>query len=277
MCSSDLSVLELVRKAAAAAGMEQITATSGKGNYISPSGIAKGQKFTWHSTGKAVDVVGFSNEQQKLEFIKQAKALGAKGVGIYSNGSVHIDLGKERSWNWGYGNNEAFQNALSQGRSISGTGTGAGPSSNQGEEGPAGTGGRAGAGNVGGQRPSEGIQIPGMGGLGGLGGMGMMPGMGMLGMMPGMGMMGGRMGVFGALAGMALGGLGALGSAAAAPSMPSGPTPSTPALQSPQTERGFVSPFANIDESAAQFFAADKLFQNVMKTDRKSTRLNSSH
>ena len=262
----DESVLELVRKAAAAAGMEQITATSGKGNYISPSGIAKGQKFTWHSTGKAVDVVGFSNEQQKLEFIKQAKALGAKGVGIYSNGSVHIDLGKERSWNWGYGNNEAFQNALSQGRSISGTGTGAGPSSNQGEEGPAGTGGRAGAGNVGGQRPSEGIQIPGMGGLGGLGGMGMMPGMGMLGMMPGMGMMGGRMGVFGALAGMALGGLGALGSAAAAPSMPSGPTPSTPALQSPQTERGFVSPFANIDESAAQFFAADKLFQNVMKT-----------
>ena len=165
-----------------------------------------------------------------------------------------------------------FRSALSQGRSISGTGTGAGPSSNQGEEGPAGTGGRAGAGNVGGQRPSEGIQIPGMGGLGGLGGMGMMPGMGMLGMMPGMGMMRGRMGVFGALAGMALGGLGALGSAAAAPSMPSGPTPSTPALQAPQTGKGFVSPFAGIDsDNPAQFFAADKQLQSMIQNKQIQT------
>jgi hypothetical protein len=111
----------------------------------------------------------------------------------------------------------------------------------------------------------------GMGGLPGMGAMGMRMPFGFGGMLGGM-MGGGRMGAFGALAGMALGGLGALGSAAATPSMPSGPTPSTTALQTPQTGKGFVSPFAGIDsENPAQFFAADKQLQSMIQNKQIQT------
>lgn len=117
----DDSILNIAKKAAAAAGMASIVATSGKGNYISPEGRAKGQKSTMHSTGLAVDLAGFTNDEQKLEFIKQAKAAGAKGVGVYGNGSVHIDLGRERSWNWGYKNDAAFKSAVGSSFAAGGT------------------------------------------------------------------------------------------------------------------------------------------------------------
>jgi len=120
----DDSILNIAKKAAAGAGMESITATSGKGNYISAAGRAKGQKTTMHSTGLAVDLTGFTSDEQKLEFIKQAKEAGAKGVGIYDNGSVHIDLGRERSWNWGFKDKAAFDAAVKT------------PSSNQGDVAP---------------------------------------------------------------------------------------------------------------------------------------------
>lgn len=115
----DDSILNIAKKAAAETGMESITATSGKGNYISPAGRAKGQKTTMHSTGLAVDVAGFSDDKQKLEFIKNAKAAGAKGVGVYDNGSVHIDLGRERSWNWGMKDDAGFKAALGAGSAAS--------------------------------------------------------------------------------------------------------------------------------------------------------------
>ena len=125
-----------------------------------------------------------------------------------------------------------------------------------------------GAGSVGAPSPGMG----GMGGLPGIGAMGMRMPFGFGGMLGGM-MGGGRMGAFGALAGMALGGLGAaLGSTASAPSMPAGPTPTTTALQTPQTGKGFVSPFAGIDsENPAQFFAADKQLQSMIQNKQIQT------
>lgn len=94
-------VLNLVAAAAASVGMEKIAVTSGKGDYISPAGRAKGQKSTFHSTGKAVDVAGFSSQQQKIAFAQAAISLGAGGIGAYRNGSLHVDTGPRRSWNWG--------------------------------------------------------------------------------------------------------------------------------------------------------------------------------
>ena len=199
------------------------------------------------------------------KFVSAASAAGATGIGagegyMSSDGSrIHVGFGKPAIWGAG----GAGGGAADWLREAVGKSPGGGASGQQENESGKGVPRNSGQG----QGLSATNGIPNLSGLGGLGGMGGMPGMGMLGMLPGMGMMGGRMGTFGALAGMALGGLGGmLGSAVAAPSMPYAPTPTTPALQSPQTERGFVSPFANIDESAAQFFAADKLFQNVMKT-----------
>lgn len=96
----DEGIRNVAQSAATASGMEEITFTSGKGNWISPRGIAKGQRTTVHSTGKALDVAGFANEEQKKQFIREAYRRGAKGVGVYKDGSVHIDFGKDREWSW---------------------------------------------------------------------------------------------------------------------------------------------------------------------------------
>lgn len=97
----DQDILNLVQRAAAEVGMSSITVTSGRGDYISESGRKKGQKSTVHSTGKAVDVIGFANIEQKIAFARAARALGAGGIGVYKNDSLHVDLGKVRHWNWG--------------------------------------------------------------------------------------------------------------------------------------------------------------------------------
>lgn len=115
----DQKIIDLVQQAATEAGMSSVTLTSGKGDWISPSGKKKGQKTTAHSTGLAVDIssTSFETPEQKYEFIKAAKRLGAGGVGTYSHGGLHIDLGKDRSWNWG-GEDEKFNEAVSAGNAA---------------------------------------------------------------------------------------------------------------------------------------------------------------
>lgn len=97
----DPKIIDLVKRAAETVGMSSITVTSGKGDYISESGKRRGQKTTMHSTGLAVDVVGFKDFQQKLDFARAARSMGAGGVGVYANESLHVDLGPKRQWNWG--------------------------------------------------------------------------------------------------------------------------------------------------------------------------------
>ena len=112
-------VINLAQQSATKAGMPSVTLTSGKGNWISPAGKANGQKTTMHSTGLAVDIgsESFKSPEQKHAFIASAKAGGAGGVGVYKDGSVHIDYGKDRSWNWGDPDQKGFQNALNAGAS----------------------------------------------------------------------------------------------------------------------------------------------------------------
>ena len=264
----------VLQKAADEAGGLTVKVISGGQPSANEGGRRTGS--TRHDHGNAADVDLYmgnrklsplNSEDKELmkKFVSAASAAGATGIGagegyMSSDGSrIHVGFGKPAIWGAG----GAGGGAADWLREAVGKSPGGGASGQQENESGKGVPRNSGQG----QGLSATNGIPNLSGLGGLGGMGGMPGMGMLGMLPGMGMMGGRMGTFGALAGMALGGLGGmLGSAVAAPSMPYAPTPTTPALQSPQTERGFVSPFANIDESAAQFFAADKLFQNVMKT-----------
>lgn len=97
----DPDILGLVQRAAAEAGMTSITITSGRGDYISEAGRKKGQKSTVHSTGKAVDVAGFADREQKIAFARAARALGAGGIGVYRSNILHVDLGEVRHWNWG--------------------------------------------------------------------------------------------------------------------------------------------------------------------------------
>lgn len=97
----DQDILSLVSSAAASVGMSEITVTSGKGNYISDAGRRKGQKSTVHSTGKAVDVVGFQSHEQKVAFAQAARSMGAGGIGAYKDNVLHVDLGATRHWNWG--------------------------------------------------------------------------------------------------------------------------------------------------------------------------------
>lgn len=94
-------VLNLVKKAAESVGIGSLIVTSGRGSYISPGGLARGQKTTVHATGDAVDLDGFASPQQKIEFAKAARAMGAGGIGVYRDGSIHIDTGRPRHWNWG--------------------------------------------------------------------------------------------------------------------------------------------------------------------------------
>jgi hypothetical protein len=115
----DQKIIDLVQQAATEAGMSSVTLTSGKGDWVSPAGKAKGQKTTAHSTGLAVDIssTSFETPEQKYEFIKAAKRLGAGGVGTYSHGGIHIDLGKDRSWNWG-SEDKKFNEAVSAGNAA---------------------------------------------------------------------------------------------------------------------------------------------------------------
>ena len=97
----DESIQNIAQRSATSAGMEEITFTSGKGNWISESGKKKGQKTTVHSTGRAVDVTGFENDSQRRSFIREAYKNGAKGIGVYKDGSIHIDMAGDREWSWG--------------------------------------------------------------------------------------------------------------------------------------------------------------------------------
>lgn len=99
----DESIRNTAQQAATATGMEEITFTSGKGNWISASGRRKGQTSTVHSIGKAVDVTGFKSDEQRKQFIREAYRRGAKGVGVYKDGSIHLDFGRDRQWAWGGG------------------------------------------------------------------------------------------------------------------------------------------------------------------------------
>lgn len=116
-------IINLAQQAASKAGMSSVVLTSGKGNWISPSGRAKGQKTTMHSTGLAVDVgaSSFKTPEQRHAFIAAAKAGGAGGIGVYKDKSVHVDFGKNRSWNWGDPDQAGFQKALSGGGGSSGS------------------------------------------------------------------------------------------------------------------------------------------------------------
>lgn len=109
------SVIDLVKAAAADSGLQKIAITSGKGNYISPSGRRRGQKTTQHSTGNAVDVGHFDNDAAMYAYIENAVANGAKGIGIYGNGTVHIDTGRERHWAWN-GQEKALAAAIARGK-----------------------------------------------------------------------------------------------------------------------------------------------------------------
>lgn len=105
------SIRNIGQVAATAAGMENITYTSGKGNWNS-SYVKPGGK-TMHSTGNAVDAVGFESEEQKIAFVENAVAAGANGIGVYGDGSVHIDTGEFRSW--AMAKNKKYQDAIKRG------------------------------------------------------------------------------------------------------------------------------------------------------------------
>ena len=97
--------------AATAAGMDDITYSSGLGNWNS-SWIKKGGR-TMHATGNALDAIGFESDEQKAAFIENAVAAGANGIGVYGDGSVHIDTGKFRSW--AAANRKIYQDAIKRG------------------------------------------------------------------------------------------------------------------------------------------------------------------
>lgn len=109
------TIRDLAKAAAADTGMSRIRFTSGKGNTISASGKKRGQKSTMHSTGNALDVAGFASDEEKFQFIENAVANGANGVGVYSNGSVHIDTGKARSWDWSGVQDDELKGAIKRG------------------------------------------------------------------------------------------------------------------------------------------------------------------
>lgn len=91
-------IRDVAVRAAEAAGMSQITFTSGLGDWISPERRAKGQKTTRHALGDALDVTGFESPTQRVAFMRAARQMGAGGIGAYGDGSVHIDLGPQRTW-----------------------------------------------------------------------------------------------------------------------------------------------------------------------------------
>lgn len=91
-------IREIAVRAAERVGMSQITFTSGVGDWISDKRKNAGQKTTRHALGDALDVTGFASSSQAVSFMRAARSLGAGGIGWYGDGSVHIDLGRQREW-----------------------------------------------------------------------------------------------------------------------------------------------------------------------------------
>jgi hypothetical protein len=78
-----------------------LTITSG---YRSPSYNAKvgGAKRSQHQLGKAVDVSGAGlTNQDRLDLIAIASAVGIKGIGVYNGGSLHFDNRDGGRGGWG--------------------------------------------------------------------------------------------------------------------------------------------------------------------------------
>jgi len=59
---------------------------------------AGGATNSVHLTGNAVDVAFSGNQEDTINFIKQASAKGIRGIGVYGPGQVHIDMGSKRVW-----------------------------------------------------------------------------------------------------------------------------------------------------------------------------------
>ena len=84
---------------------KQLQASFGKklpvvSGFRSPSRNKKagGAKKSQHIHGNALDIdVSELGRSERIELIRQAKALGFKGIGVYAN-SIHIDMGGERAW-----------------------------------------------------------------------------------------------------------------------------------------------------------------------------------
>lgn len=109
----DESIRNIASSAAEKAGMSAITFTSGKGNWISPERRQGGQQTTQHSTGRALDVDGFTSDAERAAFIEEAVSMGANGVGVYKGGSIHIDEGDFRSWD--LAKKKIYQDAIARG------------------------------------------------------------------------------------------------------------------------------------------------------------------
>ena len=59
---------------------------------------AGGATNSVHLSGNAVDVAFSGNQEDTINFIKQASAKGIRGIGVYGPGQVHIDMGSKRVW-----------------------------------------------------------------------------------------------------------------------------------------------------------------------------------
>ena len=75
--------------------------------YRSPSYNRRvgGAKKSQHTSGNAIDIdVRHLSIEQRQELIKNASALGYKGIGVYAN-SIHLDMGSRRYWGPNYSGN----------------------------------------------------------------------------------------------------------------------------------------------------------------------------
>jgi hypothetical protein len=75
--------------------------------YRSPSYNRRvgGAKKSQHTSGNAIDIdVRHLSIEQRQELIKNASALGYKGIGVYPN-SIHLDMGSRRYWGPNYSGN----------------------------------------------------------------------------------------------------------------------------------------------------------------------------
>lgn len=98
----DEGVQSLINSLVKTGGMSSFDVTSG---YRDPNRNARagGAKGSQHIEGKAVDIStkGWTDEQRS-NFLKAAIDSGAKGIGIYPNGSFHFDT-RETPTAWGVG------------------------------------------------------------------------------------------------------------------------------------------------------------------------------
>jgi len=64
-----------------------------------------GARKSQHTSGNAIDIdVRHLSIEQRQELIKNASALGYKGIGVYAN-SIHLDMGSRRYWGPNYSGN----------------------------------------------------------------------------------------------------------------------------------------------------------------------------